>query len=142
MEKMKISWKPVVISLCLMAVAAGLIYAWYVNRPLKVDRGHSEMYSDEDIDRAVEAVKADFASLGGGKLLSLTYAGDERCKSELAYCNELRKTGEPYTECIVLDSEFLPPARGVVWEDGLYRWNWILARSGDGPWIVVTKGYG
>ena len=113
------------------------------NRPLSVDYGTSQMHSVEEMELAVAAVKADFAQMEGCKLYSLKYAGDERCRQELEYANKELSQEERYTDCIVFDSIFRSPvAGGGAWEPNkLYRWSWILAKKGNGAWIVINKGY-
>ena len=113
------------------------------NRSLSVDYGTSNMHSVEEMDLAVAAVKADFAQMEGCKLYSLRYAGDERCRQELEYANKERAQEDRYTDCIVFDSVFRSPvAGGGAWEPNeLYRWSWLLAKKGNGAWIVISKGY-
>ncbi len=113
------------------------------NRPLSVDYGTSQMHSVEEMELTVAAVKADFAQMEGCKLYSLKYAGDERCRQELEYANKELSQEERYTDCIVFDSVFRSPvAGGGAWEPNkLYRWSWILAKKGNGAWIVINKGY-
>ena len=108
-----------------------------------VDYRTSKLYSAEELDKAVAAVKADFANLAGCKLISLKFAGDDRCKQELEYANKDRAEEAHYTACIVFDSVFRSPvAGGGAWEPNeLYRWSWILVKTGDGTWIVINKGY-
>lgn len=132
-----------VVVLC-TAAAAVLLHVWMITRPVTVDRGASALYSDEEIDRAVEVVKARFAEMKGCRLISLSYAGDEKSREELDYYNRALKTGGPYTDCIVLNSKFRSPIfGGGAWgANSLYQWGWILVKTGDGPWTVLTSGYG
>ena len=143
-RRKRFPWKTVLTVVLCAAAAAGLLYVWMITRPVTVDRGASALYSDEEIDRAVEAVKAKFADMKGCRLISLSYAGDEKSKEELDYYNRVLQTGGPYTDCIVLNSKFRSPIfGGGAWEaNSLYHWNWILVRTGDGPWTVLTSGYG
>ena len=110
---------------------------------VSVDYGTSRLYSSAEMDKAVAAVKADFANLAGCKLISLKFAGDDRCKQELEYANKDRAKDAHYTACIVFDSVFRSPvAGGGAWEPNkLYRWSWTLAKTGNGAWIVINKGY-
>ncbi len=110
---------------------------------VSVDYGMSQLYSSAEMDKAVAAVKADFANLAGCKLISLKFAGDERCKQELEYANKDRAQEAHYTACIVFDSIFRSPvAGGGAWEPNeLYTWSWTLAKTGNGAWVVINKGY-
>ena len=110
---------------------------------VSVDYGMSQLYSSAEMDKAVAAVKADFANLAGCKLISLKFAGDDRCKQELEYANKDRAQEAHYTACIVFDSVFRSPvAGGGAWEPNeLYTWSWTLAKTGDGAWVVINKGY-
>ena len=110
---------------------------------VSVDYGMSQLYSSAEMDKAVAAVKADFANLAGCKLISLKFAGDERCKQELEYANKDRAQEAHYTACIVFDSVFRSPVTGGgAWEPNkLYTWSWTLAKTGDGAWVVINKGY-
>ncbi len=141
-RRKRFPWKTVLTVVLCAAAAAVLLHVLIWNRPVTVDRGASALYSDEEIDRAVEVVKAKFAEMKGCRLISLSYAGDEKSQEELAYYNRELQAG--YTDCIVLNSEFRSPVfGGGAWDaNSLYQWGWILVRTGDGPWTVLTSGYG
>lgn len=123
-----------------IAVVGAVIF--FEARPMHqvlIAAGNSELYTQEEIDAAVDAVLADFENLEGCKLYSLTFAGDEKCLAERDYVNEF---GE-YTDCIVFNSTFRSPLfGGGGWNaHELYYWQWYLGRSPDGTWRVVAKGY-
>ena len=130
--------------LCAMAFA-GLVLAngCVASRGVAVDLGASGIYPAEELEQAVAVVKADFAELAGCTLYSLKYAGDERSRQELEEANKGLAPDERYTACAVFDSVFRSPvAGGGAWEaDELYYWSWILVKTGDGNWIVLTRGY-
>ena len=122
----------------------GLLNAGCVSdKPVSVDYGTSKLYSRTDMDLAVVALKDDFDKMTGCRLYSLKFAGDERCRQELEIANRGRAQSELYTDCIVFDSVFRSPvAGGGAWEPNKrYYWSWVLARTGDGAWTVINKGY-
>ncbi|MBO4511215.1 MAG: hypothetical protein J5746_00460 [Victivallales bacterium] len=132
------------IAILLLIVALALGNAACMNtRTLKVDYGTSQLYSVAEIDQAIAALKEDFNKMAGCRLYSLTFAGDKRCQKELEHANKKRKANELYTDCIVLNSVFRAPvAGGGAWEPNeLYHWSWIIVKTGNGPWIVINKGY-
>lgn len=109
-----------------------------------VDYGTSQMYSQEDIDQAATVVERKFRTLSGCVLYSLTYAGDELCKEELSYINDLVKSQNmEFEECLVFYSEFRSPKKGGgAWTpNDIYTWDWCLGRETDGEWVLVTYGY-
>lgn len=108
----------------------------------RVDYGESELYSDRDVDRAVRTVMETFDTWRGCRMYSLEYAGDGRCLSEVEYCNSLAD-GADFDQCMVLESVFRSPVRGGgAWEaNRIYTWSFILAREGNGPWVLLTWGY-
>ncbi len=124
---------------------AGLVLAngCMASKGVAVDYGSSEIHSVEELERAVAVVKADFAELAGCTLYSLKYAGDERSRMELEEANKGLAPDERYTACAVFDSVFRSPvAGGGAWEPNeRYYWSWILVKTGDGNWIVLTRGY-
>ena len=125
-----------------MALAAGTV-GCATDRPVSVKYGTSQLYSAAEMAQAVEVIQADFATLSGCRLYSLTYAGDERCRQELEYANRDSAPEERYAACIVFDSVFRsPPDAEGAWEaNALYYWSWILARTANGAWVVINKGY-
>ena len=101
----------------------------------------SELYTQEDIDSAIEQIKSEFA-LGwrGCELLEIYYAGDD-------VSAEYQDWAERYNadEVIVLLSSFetdSPAGNSGLNSDFTYKnWNWILVRSSGGNWKHVDHGY-
>ncbi len=98
----------------------------------------SLLYSQDEIDAAIETVKADFADdWHGCKLTQIRYAGDETAKEE---------TAERGVETIVLLSSFdtlrLPDDSALNGNSTYVDWNWILIRGSDGRWVHIDHGYG
>ena len=132
------------VAMLAMIVALALENVACMNtKTLKVNYGTSQLYSVAEIDQAIAALKEDFDKMPGCRLYSLTFAGDKRCQKELEHANKKRKANELYTDCIVLNSVFRAPvAGGGAWEPNeLYHWSWIIVKTGNGPWIVINKGY-
>lgn len=143
-ERMNKTWKKRLMIVILSVLAALIsISAFVMLKPVSVDRGSSEIHDAAEIDLAVEAVKADISKLGGCKLFSLSYAGDERSLWELERINKADAEND-YTDCIVLDSFFCraPMKGGRQWGQRLvYTWSWIIVKTHDGEWIVFDRGY-
>lgn len=111
---------------------------------VSVDYGTSELYSQADMDSAMDRIRKEFSSWKGCELHSLRYAGDE-CMSEenLSWMVDLGD-GESFTECIEFLSDFHSPVKGGdAWEpDHEYtNWQWWLARTEGGEWQLMTWGY-
>ena len=103
----------------------------------------SSLYSEEDIDAAVEAVIEYFGQTSGFRGCTLTeigYAGDD----EAAF----REWAENYDadEAIVLISTFdvdETGGDGSLEANSTYSdWQWVLVRDAGGDWRHVTHGYG
>ena len=111
---------------------------------VRIDYGTTGIYTRDDMDAAIEAVKAAFADFKGCGLHALRYA-DDTCSSaeNLAWMNSLGKHG-PYAQCIRFKSDFRSPKNGGgAWTpDTEYTdWDWWLARTEGGAWEVLTGGY-
>ena len=123
----------------LFAVLLGLLTACGgdVSQVEVLDWAPSAMYSDEEIEAAIQAVKAYFArEFRGCTLLQIGYAGDDASQAE---------QGED-GEAIVLTSSFWVGSEGG---DGSLEpgytysgWKWILVRNGAGGWKHKGHGYG
>ena len=103
----------------------------------------SEIYSQEDIAAAIDAVKREFKrSWSGCTLKEISYAGDETVRKEQEY---ILGFGD-YDEGIVLLSSFTVDEHGgdgSLEPNHTYtRWSWYLARKNGGKWKIVTSGYG
>jgi len=107
---------------------------------VKVDLGTSELYTENDLHDAAEAIKKQFLEFEGCTLHSLTYAGDERSNKEAKYhiSHDII-----YDEYAVFDSSFHSPKKsGGAWTtDTEYTWSWILGRNNKGIWKVINYGY-
>ena len=95
--------------------------------------GHSDCFSDSDIQAAADVVLADFqAKYKGCKLQNLRYENG-------------RSAGGSYAEpdCLTLYSDFF--GYPVVSDETLggqqNGWSWILKKNGSGEWELRTWGY-
>ena len=99
---------------------------------VEIDYGNSELYTQEDMDAAIQVIEAEFATWEGCELHSLAYGGDAACSDE-------------NIECILFSSSFHSPVeQRDAWNadteyEGL---QWWLGRSDGGAWELVTCGYG
>ena len=115
---------------------------------VKIDYGKSSVYSEEDMNAAIEVIKKQFSSFEGCELHSLSYKSDEECNNDdnIAWMNDLEKANdnkEVFTQCIAFDSSFRSPKKGGgAWNaNEEYTWSWWLARIEGGKWKLMTWGY-
>ena len=114
---------------------------------VKIDYGTSSVYSQKEMDAAIDVIKKQFRSFADCELLSLSYMSDEECNGadNVKWMNELRTEDqkEAFTQCIAFHSSFRSPKDGGgAWEaDQEYTWSWWLARSEGGQWKLMTWGY-
>lgn len=114
---------------------------------VKIDYGTSSVYSQKEMDAAIDVIKKQFRSFAGCELLSLSYMSDEECNDadNVEWMNALRTEDqkEAFTQCIAFHSSFRSPKDGGgAWEaDQEYTWSWWLARSEGGQWKLMTWGY-
>ena len=101
----------------------------------------SEIYLQEDVAAAIDAVKREFRrSWSGCTLKEIEYAGDEESRKDEAFLE--RHSGD---EAIVLLSSFyVDESGGDCSLNANYtyeNWNWILVRANGGAWRLVDFGY-
>ncbi|MCR5775167.1 MAG: hypothetical protein K6G42_08810 [Lachnospiraceae bacterium] len=113
-----------------------------------IDYGESSLYSEEDMNAAIDVIKTEFGTWDGCELHSISYAGDDKCNEEnIAWMNELEAANdaqETFTQCIMFVSNFHSPKEGGgAWEaDQEYTdYEWWLARQDNGDWKLMTSGY-
>ena len=112
-----------------------------------VDYGASSIYTQADMDEAINVIKKAFRSMKGCELHSLSYTSDDCTGADnVAWMNKLGEADgakEIFTQCIVFESSFFSPEKGGgAWEAGQeYTWSWYLARSEGGKWKLMTWGY-
>lgn len=108
-----------------------------------IDLGGSFVYSDEELQDAMLAVKCSFAAWTDCELHSIRYAGDDAASEEnLAWLNSLGQ-GE-YTRVMELLTDFHTGegADPAFEQDHEYTdYQWWLGFSEDGGWEIVSRGY-
>lgn len=111
-------------------------------RPVIIDLGISENYSEQEMNDAIDLIKEEFNSWHGCKLYCISYAGDDVCRKELNYVNTLAPDGIVYADAIVFRMSFRSPIfGGGGWNPNFrYDWSWYLARTENGEWEVLTWG--
>lgn len=112
---------------------------------VKIDLGKSEIYSQEDLQDAVDVIISEIGGWSSVKeVYSVSYCGDESASSQLEYCKSLSEDRE-YTKCVVFESSFRTTdsaGSDGFNENSLYDgWKWYLAKTDGGQWELVTWGY-
>ena len=113
-----------------------------------IDYGKSELYTQEDMDAAIEKIQTEFSGWRGCEMHNIRYISDD-CNSveNIKWVNEL-KEGQNYTQCIQFNSDFHSPVKeedlkDTTWEpDQEYTdYQWTLARTDGGDWELLIWGY-
>ncbi|MDY4748015.1 MAG: hypothetical protein SO251_04365 [Candidatus Fimisoma sp.] len=102
---------------------------------------NSEIYSQEDINDAIDTIKKEFKrNWEGCTLTEIYYAGDDSSKDHQDWAD--RNNAD---EVIVLLSSFDVDSSGgdgSLNPNSTYSdWNWILVRTKGGKWQHVDHGY-
>lgn len=113
-----------------------------------IDLGDSELYTEDELNAAVEKIRTQFEEFEGCELFDIRYAGDEANNEEnLKWMNDLAP-GKGFEPNFTQVAEFLSDFHSPVEETGAWQadtdyldWQWWLARSGDGDWEILTWGY-
>lgn len=116
----------------------------------KVENGTtSAIYTEEEINAAIEVILEEFATWEGCTMHRITYQSDEMCNSErVKWLNDLAAgigLERNYTQCIAFLSDFQSPKEGGgAWraDEEYTDWQWWLARTDGGAWELCTWGYG
>lgn len=108
---------------------------------VKTHNVDSEIYSQGDINSAIETIKKEFKrDWNGCTLTEIYYAGDDSSK-EWQDCADRNNADE----VIVLLSSFYVDSSGgdgSLNPNSKYNnWNWILVRTNGGQWKHVDHGY-
>lgn len=107
-----------------------------------VSKETSEVYTEEEIDQAIEVAKNYFAAnFQGCTLKEIRFEGDDTKEWK-----QWAKQADA-DEAIVLYSDFVTGSDAVMGQSGLEsneeynNYNWILVRNDGGQWSVYTCGY-
>lgn len=109
---------------------------------VKIIRVESEIYSNEEINSAIDVILEEFkGNYNGCSLLEIKYIGDEKNNDYIDWATRHNKS-----EVIVFISNFKvgPNAGdGVLNPNSEYEgYSWILVRNENENWIHVDGGYG
>ena len=106
-----------------------------------IDLGESKLFSQEDLQKAVDAILTEFATWEGTEMHLITYAGDEQSLSELEYVQKHYEEG--YDEVAVFLSAFRSPkVQYGAWNpDEEYTYSWCAARKDKGEWNLINWGW-
>lgn len=116
----------------------------------KIDYGNSAVYSEEDMDEAIELIKKEFSAhmTGVKKLKNIRYASDECTDREyIDWMNELREANDtsknPFTQhiCFLTDFTTSDNTTSLNTNSTYTDWQWHLARTDGGNWVCMTSGY-
>ena len=113
---------------------------------VEIDLSGSSLYTEEELQDAMLAIKCEFASWQGKgcELHSIRYAGDKaNSKQNLAWLNSLNEEAG-YTQVAEFLMDYQTAADiGGAWEpDFEYKdYQWWLARPEGGDWEIVSWGY-
>ena len=119
----------------------------------EADYGTSKLYTEPDMDSALDVILAEFRGWTGCVMQRFAFAGDDQCgDEELDYVNSLRDANAPdseaFDQAIVFTTNFHTPSEkdteGTAWEPDtdVTDWTWHLGRTGkDGAWHLMTWGY-
>lgn len=107
---------------------------------VQIEHFESEIYTQQDIDTAAQAVLDYFEqNFDGCTMKTLQYAGDDVVEAEEA-------VRDSDVEVIVFTSSFDVDASGgdgSLNPNSTYTgWNWIFSRTQGGQWNHVDHGYG
>ena len=110
-----------------------------------IDLGSSALYTAEELNDAMLAIKCKFAAWEGCELHAISYAGDEANNEEnLKWLNSLND-GSSYTQVAEFLCDFHSPVEEGpnAWEpDTEYTdYQWWLARTEGGDWEIISEGY-
>lgn len=138
----------IALSVCLLLICACGSRAGAA--AVSLDYGESVLYSQEDMDAAIQLIQEEFAGWKGCELHSLRYTTDAcNTQENIQWMNALAKGQDldiTFTQCIAFESDFHSPKNSKdqgTWNlDMEYTdWQWWLARTDGGAWHLMTWGY-
>lgn len=140
--------KRVLVFLLSIISILGLIGCGKKAPEVRIDYGTSSIYTQKDMNAAIELIKKEFDTWNGCELHSISYSSDDECsESNIAWMNELEAANDEkkiFTQCIMFKSDFHSPKKGGgAWnaDDEYTDWQWWLARTDGGQWKLMTWGY-
>lgn len=140
--------KRVLVFLLSIISILGLIGCGKKAPEVRIDYGTSSIYTQKDMNAAIELIKKEFDTWNGCELYSISYSSDDECsESNIAWMNELEAANDEkkiFTQCIMFKSDFHSPKKGGgAWnvDDEYTDWQWWLARTDGDQWKLMTWGY-
>ena len=78
---------------------------------VEIDYGTSSIYTEEDMNAAIDKIMKEFNKMEGCELHSLSYSSDDVCNDadNIAWMNDLEKANdakETFSQCIMFNSSF------------------------------------
>lgn len=112
---------------------------------VELDLSGSSIYTEEELNDAMLAIKCRFISFAGCELHAIRYAGDEADNSRnLDWLNSLSPNAG-YSHVMKFLMDFHSPKKGgdsTFDPDREYTdYEWYLARTDDGDWEIITWGH-
>lgn len=114
---------------------------------ITIDYGTSELYTKDDMDKAIEVIQKRFDQWEGFQMKSYTFGTDEECNEKnVAWMNQLEAANEAqevFTQCIMFKSDFhtAKECNNGFEDDTDYEgFQWWLGRADDGDWKLMTWG--
>lgn len=106
-----------------------------------IDLGESSLFTQEELQAAVDVILNEFSTWEGTEMHLITYAGDEQSTAELEYVRKNYEEG--YDEVAVFLSSFRSPkeAYGAWQADKEYTYSWCTARINKGEWKLINFGW-
>ena len=136
-----------VLSITLVLIIITAVFAACSNgvNKAKIDYGHTEIYTKEDMDSAIGLIRSEVSRMSGLKrLINIRYSSDD-CNSEknVKWMNDCVDDAS-FTQCIMFTTDFTTGSNTTSLNpnDRYTGWEWWLARTDGGEWHVVTSGYG
>ena len=129
---------------CMIGCAKGSV------SDVKIDYGTSSIYSEDDMNEAIEIIKDKFntGSWRGFELQSIAYSSDEKCNLDnLGWLRDLAEANhmsDEFTQCIMFESDFHTPenASAECHPDADYEnYQWWLVRTDNSEWELLSWGY-
>lgn len=140
--------KRVLVFLLSIISILGLIGCGKKAPEVRIDYGTSSIYTQKDMNAAIELIKKEFDTWNGCELHSISYSSDDECsESNIAWMNELEAANDEkkiFTQCIMFKSDFHSSKKGGgPWnaDDEYTDWQRWLARTDGGQWKLMTWGY-
>ena len=127
--------KTAVLRLCALAlVAAVLLSLGACAYQISVNYGHSEYYTEKEMDKAVDLILDEYKKLEGLRVTAFAYGGDTACDKSWPTLKETAGA-ENAVECLLI---YTLHDEKDGQED--VRWLWSFVREKKGDWKLLQYG--